>query len=85
MEGKTKGGGTIEVTITDSDGNITELTDKAKIDKAMALGNEKLGHQTEGGSQLLSPVYIRSLGHDDEGPYTDAVLNSTFIFPDNTT
>ena len=51
----------------------------------MALGNEKLGHQTEGGSQLLSPAYTKSLGHHGEGPDIDAVLNGTFIFLDNTT
>lgn len=48
MEDKTKGSGTTKVTITDSGGNITKLTYKAKIDEAMALGNKKLGHQTEG-------------------------------------
>ena len=85
MEDKTKGGGTTKITLTDSDGNITELTDKVLIDEAMVLGNERLGYQTEGGSRLLSPAYIKILGHHGKGPDTDPVLNGKFIFPDNTT
>ena len=37
------------------------------------------------GSPLLSPAYIKSLWNHGEVPDTDAVLNGTLIFLDNTT
>ena len=44
----------------------------------MAVGNEKVGHQTEGGSQLLTPEFTQTLGNFGEGTGTDAVLAGTF-------
>ena len=51
----------------------------------MAVGNEKVGHQTEGGSQLLTPEFIQKLGNFGEGIGTNDVLAGTFQYPENTT
>ena len=83
-EGKMKGGSTTKVTIVDVDGNSTHLVNKKEIEMVMAKGNEALGHQTEGGSQLLTPEYIQSLGHHGEGAGTDSILQGTFNFPTDT-
>ena len=44
----------------------------------MAVGNEIVGHQTEGGSQLLKSAIIQCLGNFGEGPGIDSVLKGTF-------
>ena len=51
----------------------------------MVVVNEKVGHQTEGVSQLLRPEFLKGLGNYGEGPETDLVLTGTFQFPENTT
>ena len=84
MEGKIKGGSTTKVVIQDDIGDRVELVDKVEIERAMAAGNEKVGHQTEGGSQLLKPEFIKCLGNYGEGPDTDSVLRGTFQCPENT-
>ena len=50
----------------------------------MVHDNEKLGHQTEGVSQLLTPEFSNTLEHYCEGLGTNDVLNGTFSFPENT-
>ena len=85
MEGKAKGDGTIKITMVDNEGNKVELVSKLDIESAMAVGNEKLGHQTEGGSQLLRPEFIQGLENHGEGPEINSVLTETFKFPENTT
>ena len=84
-EGKMKGGSTTKVTVVDVDGNSTHLVNRKEIEMVMAKGNEALGHQTEGGSQLLTPAYTQSLGHHGEGTGTDSVLQGTYNFPPDTT
>ena len=83
-EGKMKGGSTTKVTIVDVDGNSTHLVNRKEIEMVMAKDNEGLGHQTEGGSQPLTPEYTQCLGHHGEGPGTDSVLHGTFNFPPDT-
>ena len=48
----------------------------------IATTNDKNSHQTEGGSQLLSPVFISQLGSHEEGPFTPQFLNGTYTIPD---
>ena len=81
MEGKIKGGSTTKVIIKDDMGNKVELVNKVDIERAMSAGNEKVGHQTEGGSQLLTPDFIKRLGNYGEGPDIDSILNGTFQCP----
>ena len=84
MEGKIKGGSTTEVIINDNLGNKVELVNKVDIERAMAVDNEKVGHQTEGGSQILTPEFIKCLGNYGEGPDINSVLTGTFQCPENT-
>lgn len=78
MEGKMKGGNTTKINIDDKNGNTIELTNRVDIDKVMARENEKMGHQTEGGSQLLTKDYIECLGNHGEGTHVNTVLDGTF-------
>ena len=68
MEGKTKGGSTTQVNIIDEDGTVIELTNKEEINKTIAKGDEKVGHQTEGVSQLLNQEFIHTFCNHGEGP-----------------
>ena len=61
MEGNIKGGSTTKVIINDDMGNKIELVNRVDIECAMSVGNEKVGHQTEGGSQLLTPEFNKGL------------------------
>ena len=54
MEGKAKGGSTTQITTTNSDGIVTEYTQKVPIERVIAKSNDINSHQTEGGSQLLT-------------------------------
>ena len=54
-EGKIKGDCTSRV-ITKDNGVLFDHTNKSDIGKSIAASNETLVHQTEGGSQLLSPL-----------------------------
>lgn len=74
MEGKMKGGSTTKVTIKDVNDNSTESLNKLYIERALARGNKSLGHQTEMGIQLLTPVFIDSLGNYGEGTSVEYVL-----------
>ena len=56
--------------IDDGEGHTTELTSNIEIDRAITTGNKKVGHQIEGGRQLLTPDYIRCLVNQREGPST---------------
>ena len=85
MEGKMKGISTTKVTIVDEYSNSAKLINRSDIDLAMANGKEKLVHQKEGGSQLLTTVFVESLGLHGEGPIYESVLQVTYIFPPDTT
>ena len=67
MAGREKGGSTTQVQIKDEDGTVVELTNKEDINKTIAKGNEKIRHQTEGGSQLINQEFIRKLDNHGEG------------------
>ena len=85
MEGKTKRGSTTQVKVTDDNDTVIELINKEGIKNIIVKGDEKLGHQTEGGIQLLSQKFTRRLGNCGERPGTKAVLEGTFNYPDSTT
>ena len=59
IEGKAKGGGTNKITLVDNEKNKVELVKKVDTTNVMAVGNAKVGPQTEGGSQLLRPDFIQ--------------------------
>jgi hypothetical protein len=80
MEGKIKGECTSKVTTT-VNGQKVEHTDKKSIEQLIAQENEAKYHQTEGGSQLLDPVFIDSLGSFGEGKDIPSVLDGTYIPP----
>ena len=82
MEGKAKGGSTTQITTTNSDGIVTEYTQKVPIERVIANSNDINSHQTEGGSQLLTPTFITELGSHGEGPLVTNVLNGTYIPPE---
>ena len=79
-----KEGSTTKVTIDDGEDNTIKLTNNIEIDRTVATSNEKLGNQTEGGGQLLTPDHIRWLGNHGEEPSSRLVLRGTFTFPLNT-
>ena len=54
-EGQIKGGSTTQMKIVGESGAVTKLTNKDDIHNTVAVGNDKVGHQTEGGIQLLNP------------------------------
>ena len=80
MEGKIKGECTSKV-ITTVNGQKVEHTDKKSIEQLIAQENEAKYHQTEGGSQLLDPVFIDSLGSFGEGKDIPSVLDGTYVPP----
>ena len=61
------GGVATQVRIVEEDGTIKELINRLNIDNLIAKGNEKIGYQIEGGSQFLTPAFIKSLGNHGEG------------------
>ena len=81
MEGNMKGDSTTNVTIVDEHGNSTELINKLDIERDVANGNENLGHQIKGDSQLLTPAFVELLGQCGEGPSCEYVLQDMYIFP----
>ena len=80
MEEKPKGGSISKVTTNDN-GVTVEYTDNIEIKIDIAQNNEATHHQTEGGSQLLSPPFLGLLGRHGEGRAVTEVVNSTFISP----
>ena len=54
MERLTRAGATSQVTITKSDGSSKNITDPQEMDQALLDKNERLYHQIEVGSDLLS-------------------------------
>ena len=85
MEMKIKGGSTNKVVVTQEDGETVEYVKKEDIEKVISESNEKKGHQTEGGSQLLNKEFIEKLGHYGEGPEVHKVKDGTFSIPEHTT
>ena len=82
MEGKIRGGSTIQVTVTDPNGTVREFTSKAQVEAKIVEENERKYHQTEaGGCQLTDDVFIRQLGTHCDGPAVQSVLNGTYIPP----
>jgi len=68
MEGKMRAGASAQLTITNADGSLSELTDKEDVEKAIIQSNKQKYHQTEGGSQLLEPFLTRGIGTFGDGP-----------------
>jgi hypothetical protein len=60
---------------------VKELTTKTEIEAAIIEENEKKYHQTEGTSQITSPLLLPLLGKHGEGPAIDQILNGTFNPP----
>ena len=82
MEGKIRGGSTIQVTVTDPDGTVREFTSKSQVEAKIVEENERKYHQTEtGGCQLTDEVFIRQLGTHGEGPAVQSVLDGTYVPP----
>ena len=82
MEGKTRAGATSQIKITNADGTSTDITDPSKMNAALLTNNEKLYHQTDGGSEFLLPENVKLFGNYGEGPAIDSILNSIFVFPE---
>ena len=55
MKGKTRAGGTTQVTVKCENGSIVELTSNESVEMALVKENERKLLQIEGGSQLLEP------------------------------
>lgn len=60
-EGKSNKGSTTQVTTANSDGVITVNTGKITIERMIAKVNDQNGHQIEGDSQLLTPIFTSKL------------------------
>jgi len=84
MEGKMRAGASAQVTITNTDGSLSELTSKDDVEKAIIESNERKYHQTEGGSQLLEP-FSRDIGTFGDGPIVTDILDGTYIPPPSST
>jgi len=85
MEGKMRAGASTQVTITNTDGSLSELTRKDDVEKAIIESNERKYHQTEGGSQLLEPFLTRDIGTFGDGPRVTDILDGTYIPPPSST
>ena len=81
VEQKLSSGSTSRVIVTTANGGQKELTTKAEIEAAIIEENEKKYHQTEGTSQITSPLLLPLLGKHGEGPAIDQILNGTFNPP----
>jgi len=82
VEQKLSSGSTSRVIVTIANVGQKELTTKSEIEAAIIEENEKKYHQTEGTSQITSPLLLPLLGkHGDEGPAIDQILNGTFNPP----
>ena len=82
MEGKIRGGSTIQVTVTAPDGTVREFTSKSQVEAKIVEENERKYHQTEtGGCQLTDEVFIRKLGTHGNGPAVQSVLDGTYVPP----
>jgi len=85
MLGKTKGGSSNQVTVTNPDGSHSDLTERHGMEATVIMENERKYHQTEGGSQLLDDVFWVDFSSFGEGPAIDAVLNGTYEPPAHST
>ena len=85
MEGKTNAGATSQLAVKLPNGATRELTSKSDVEKAIVECNEKKYHQTEGGSQLITPALVNNLGLCGDGPRVHEVLNGTYEPPPGTT
>eukprot|EP00979_Chaetoceros_neogracilis_P017703 scaffold10267_cov270-Chaetoceros_neogracile.AAC.1 len=85
MEGKTKAGGTTQVTVKKRDGTTAELTARETVEPALREEHIRKMHQTEGGSQLLESQFQMDIGKFGEGPEVSNILNGSYNFPANTT
>ena len=81
VEQKLSSGSTSRVIVMTANGDQKELTTKAEIETAIIEENEKKYHQTEGTSQITSPILLPLLGKHGEGPAIDQILNGTFNPP----
>lgn len=64
---------------------MAKLTNRIDIECTISMCNEKLGHQTERGGQLLSLEFVLNLGHYGVGSGTSLVLKKTFNFQEKST
>jgi hypothetical protein len=81
VEQKLSSGSTSRVIVTIANVGQKELTTKSEIEAAIIEENEKKYHQTEGTSQITSPLLLPLLGKHGEGPAIDQILNGTFNPP----
>ena len=79
IEGKVKAGTTAKVQITNDEGQIEILHSRQEVEQVIANVNEKKYHQTEGGSQLLTPEFMKDIGNYGEGPEVDKILKGHYI------
>ena len=78
IEGKCKAGTTAKVQITTDEGEVECYTLRHEVEQVIANVNEKKYHQTEGGSQLLTPEFLEDLGQYGEGPEVDKILSGNY-------
>ena len=83
-EGKSRKPGTTLVTQQQTDGRTTEITDKIQLEKVIVEEKLKKYHQTKGACPLLDESWIfRNIGAFGEGPQVEAILDGTYVCPDN--
>ena len=78
---RTSTGTTTKVQVTDERGTVREVTDKDEMEKLILCENEKKYHQTERGTQLHHPEFVKKLGRYANGPEVDRVLLGNFDYP----
>ena len=62
-----------------------EIIDKIPLEKAIIEENLKNYHQNKGGHPLLDGHRLyRDIGAFGEGIQVEAILDGTYVFPDNT-
>jgi exonuclease III len=76
---------TTHVTVTDSEGKRTDITEKEKMEKCIINENRDKYHQTENTCPFLQYPMRVHFGEYGEGPASDQVLNGTYTLPPQTT
>ena len=74
--------GTTFVTVTDSEGQRTDVTDKEQMEAEIIEENKKKYHQTEKTCPFLHEPLVSDLGHCGDGPKVNDVINGTYDIPE---
>ena len=85
IEDKLRKPGNTLVTQQQTNGITLTITDKTPLEKVIIVENMKEYHHNEGAFSLLDdPRLYLDIRAFDEGSQVEAILNGTYVYPDNT-